>query len=109
MMACDSAVSRVITAGASQPLDVGRATRVVTPAQREALAVRDGGCVGCRAPVAWTEAHHVIHWIDHGPTDLDNLILVCWRCHRNIHDHHWQPTRTPHGHWNLRAPPVLRR
>jgi Domain of unknown function (DUF222) len=29
----------------SQPLDVGRASRVVTPAQRSALAVRDGGWV----------------------------------------------------------------
>jgi hypothetical protein len=49
----------------AQPLDVGRSTRVVTPAQRQALAVRDGGCVfpGCGRPVGWCEAHHVRHWL----------------------------------------------
>jgi hypothetical protein len=56
----------------------------------------------------WCEAHHVVHWIDHGPTDLDNLVLVCWRCHRNIHDHHWQPIRAPDGRWTLRSPPPRR-
>src|SRR4030095_3837100 len=63
----------------SRPLDVGRATRVVTPAQRQALAVRDGGCVfpGCSRPLAWCEGHHVRHWLDGGPTDLANLALVC--------------------------------
>lgn len=66
-LVCDPAITRVVTAGASQPLDVGRASRVVTVAQRRALAVRDGGCVGCHAPVAWCEAHHIRHWVDNGP------------------------------------------
>ncbi len=57
MLACDSGITRVITMGASQPIDVGRETRVVTVAQRRGLAVRDGGCIGCRAPVAWCQAH----------------------------------------------------
>ena len=41
----------------TQPLEVGRATRVVSPAQRTALAVRDGGCryPGCDRPVAWCD------------------------------------------------------
>jgi hypothetical protein len=50
-LACDAGVCRVITNGPSQILDAGRSTRTVTPVQRRALAVRDGGCVGCRAPV----------------------------------------------------------
>jgi uncharacterized protein DUF222/HNH endonuclease len=103
-LACDSAITQVITTGASQPLDLGRATRVVSVAQRRALAVRDGGCVGCRAPAAWSQAHHAIFRTDHGPTDLDNLILVCWRCHHNIHERHWQPIRAPNGHWSLHPP-----
>ncbi len=57
MLACDSGITRVITKGASQPIDIGRETRVVTPGQRRGLAVRDGGCIGCRAPVAWCQAH----------------------------------------------------
>jgi hypothetical protein len=55
----------------SQPLDVGRASRVVTPAQRSALAVRDGGCVfpDCHRPLAWCEGHHLVHWLDGGRPD----------------------------------------
>jgi hypothetical protein len=43
----------------SQPLDVGRTHRVIQPAQRNALVVRDGGCVvpGCDRPPPWCEGH----------------------------------------------------
>ncbi len=55
----------------TQPLEVGRATRVVAAAQRAALAVRDGGCrfPGCDRPPAWCEAHHLRHWVHGGTTD----------------------------------------
>jgi alpha-D-ribose 1-methylphosphonate 5-triphosphate synthase subunit PhnG len=72
----------------TQPLEVGRATRVVSPAQRTALAVRDGGCrfPGCDRPPAWCEAHHLRHWLHGGPTDLGNLVLLCWTHHRAVHE-----------------------
>jgi hypothetical protein len=72
----------------TQPLEVGRATRVVSPAQRAALAVRDGGCrfPGCDRPPAWCEAHHLRHWLHGGPTDLANLALVCRAHHRAVHE-----------------------
>ena len=56
----------------TQPLEVGRTSRVVTAAQRAALVVRDGGCAlaGCDRPPAWCEAHHLRHWLHGGPTDL---------------------------------------
>ncbi len=59
--------------GPTQPLELGRTTRVVTAAQRAALVVRDGGCVvaGCQRPPAWCEAHHLVQWLHGGPTDLD--------------------------------------
>lgn len=47
------------------------ASRVVTVAQRRALIVRDRGCVGCSAPAAWAEAHHIKHWANLGPTNLE--------------------------------------
>jgi Domain of unknown function (DUF222)/HNH endonuclease len=103
-LACDAEICRIITNDPSQILDAGRTTRTVTPAQRRALAVRDKGCVGCRAPTSWCKAHHVIHWIDDGPTDLDNLVLLCWRCHRDVHEHGWQPIRGPNGRWTLHPP-----
>ena len=103
-LACDAGICRVITNGRSQILDAGRSTRTVTPAQRRALVVRDGGCVGCRAPAAWCEAHHIVHWIDLGPTDLDNLCLLCARCHRNVHERGWWLARGPDDRWRLHPP-----
>jgi hypothetical protein len=90
----------------SRPLDVGRATRVVTPAQRSALAVRDGGCVfpGCSRPLAWCEGHHVRHWLDGGPTDLDNLALVCRAHHRAVHEGGWRLIRGPDGQFSATPP-----
>jgi Domain of unknown function (DUF222) len=89
----------------SQPLDVGRATRVVSPAQRAALAVRDGGCVvpGCDRPLAWCDAHHLWHWIDGGPTDLWNLALVCRAHHRQVHEGGWHLARSPDGRFTAAA------
>jgi hypothetical protein len=65
----------VLGGAPTQPLEVGRATRVVSPAQRSALTVRDGGCrfPGCDRPVAWCDAHHhAVHeggWQLHGHPD----------------------------------------
>jgi hypothetical protein len=107
-LVCDAGVCRVLTNGSSQILDAGRSTRTVTLAQRRALVVRDGGCVGCRAPVGWCEAHHVIYWLDFGPTDLDNLVLLCWGCHRDVHERGWHPIRGPDGHWRVHPPSEIR-
>jgi hypothetical protein len=81
----------------SQPLDVGRATRVISPAQRAALAVRDRGCVypNCDRPLAWCDAHHLWHRIDDGPTNLENLAMVCRAHHRTVHEGGWPLTRDP--------------
>jgi Domain of unknown function (DUF222)/HNH endonuclease len=93
----------------TQPLEVGRTSRVVQPAQRAALAVRDNGCVfpGCQRPQAWCEAHHLRHWLHGGPTDLANLALVCRAHHRAIHEGGWRLQRQPDG--QLTATPPHRR
>jgi hypothetical protein len=90
----------------SRPLDVGRSTRVVQPAQRAALAVRDGGCVfpDCDRPLAWCEGHHLWHWIDGGSTDLANLALLCRAHHRAVHEGGWQLTRGPDGRFTATPP-----
>jgi hypothetical protein len=86
-LACDAQVTRVVTDARSVPLEVGRVTKVVSPALRRALAVRDGGCrfPGCERPPGWTDAHHVKHWADGGETGLSNLVLLCRPHHRVIH------------------------
>jgi hypothetical protein len=93
----------------SQPLEVGRATRVVSPAQRAALIVRDGGCVvpDCDRPPPWCDAHHLVHWLDGGPTDLPNLALLCRAHHRAVHEGGWRLIRDPDG--GLIASPPHRR
>jgi hypothetical protein len=85
--ACDASVTRVITDARSQPLDVGRRTKVVPAPIRRAVAVRDRGCrfPGCERPPGWCDAHHVRHWADGGETALGNLILLCRPHHRTIH------------------------
>jgi hypothetical protein len=90
----------------TQPLEVGRTSRVVTPAQRAALVVRDGGCVvaGCDRPPAWCEAHHLRHWLHGGPTDLANLALLCRAHHRAVHEGGWQLTRDPDGRLTATPP-----
>jgi hypothetical protein len=101
----------VLGGAPSQPLDVGRTSRVVSPAQRTALAVRDGGCVfpDCDRPLAWCEAHHLWHWLHGGPTDLDNLALLCRAHHRAVHEGGWQLTRAPDGRLTATPPHRSRR
>jgi hypothetical protein len=86
-VACDGSIRRVVMAGRSEPLDVGRRTAVVSPALRRAVIVRDQGCrfPGCDRPHSWCDAHHVVHWADGGPTALANLVLLCRRHHRMVH------------------------
>lgn len=95
-LGCDATVCRIVTRGASMPLDVGRTTRVVPAAIRTAVTVRDRTCVfpGCDRPPSWCDAHHIIHWADGGDTCLDNVVLLCRRHHRLIHEDDWMITGT---------------
>ena len=90
----------------SQPLWLGHKYRHATVAQRIALAVRDKGCVGCSASNSFCQAHHVIWWEDGGPTDIDNLCLLCSDCHhKQVHERGAQLTRGPDGKFTLEPPP----
>jgi hypothetical protein len=86
-LACDADLMRVVLAGASQPLDVGRRTKIVSPALRRAVIVRDRTCrfPSCERPHTWCDAHHVRHWADGGETSLANLLLLCRPHHRLVH------------------------
>ncbi|WP_050347781.1 HNH endonuclease signature motif containing protein [Arsenicicoccus sp. oral taxon 190] len=88
-LSCGAAITPVVLGEAGQPLAVGRTRRLATAGQRTVLAARDGGCSfpGCTRPPSWTEAHHIVHWADGGPTDVTNLALLCGRHHRFIHQH----------------------
>jgi hypothetical protein len=85
-MTCDAQVCAVFAKNL-EVLDMGRTQRLPNRAQRRALMARDGGCrfPGCHER-RYVEAHHVIHWVDGGLTDLDNLVLLCWHHHHAVHE-----------------------
>ncbi len=84
---CDATVTRIVLSPASQPLDVGRATRVVPAGMRRAVAVRDRHCQwpGCDVPAAWCDVHHLRHWSRGGVTALHNLVMLCGWHHTQLH------------------------
>ncbi len=117
--------------GVVDELDLGRTTRFANRAQRRALAVRDGGCgfPGCDRPHRYCDAHHIIWWEHDGPTDLDNLVLLCRFHHVVVHsglyridtidhrpvfsvadpdDHEWTGP-TLHENWHRHEPHSHRR
>ncbi len=85
-------------------IDVGRKTRTIPPAIRRALDHRDEGCrfPGCRRK--FCDAHHIEHWADGGETKLDNLILLCRRHHRALHEGHFKVRRLPDGELRFYSP-----
>ncbi len=93
---CDADITRIVADADSQPLDVGRTVRTVTPAIRRALDHRDNGCTwtGCDAPPGWCDAHHIKHWADGGDTSLQNMTLLCRRHHTATHEGR-QPRHRP--------------
>jgi hypothetical protein len=107
-MACDCNLTRVLLSADSAVIDVGRSTRRIKPAIRRALNVRDGGCrwPGCDRPASWSEGHHFVHWTKDGPTNLPNLVLLCYRHHWMVHEGKWQLVKTDDGRW-LAIPPQM--
>ncbi|WP_375489963.1 DUF222 domain-containing protein [uncultured Jatrophihabitans sp.] len=87
----DAAIVPIVVDHHGAVLFCGRTKRLATPALRYALAARDGGCCfpGCERPAAWCEAHHIREWTDGGPTDIDNLCLLCRYHHRQFARHGW--------------------
>lgn len=90
-LACDAQIVPMILGGASQPVDVGRARRLFSGPMRRALVVRDKGCAFplCDRPALWCDAHHMVSWLDGGPTSVANGVLLCRHHHRLIHCGKW--------------------
>ena len=82
----DDRLVGAIFGGNGQPLWLGRMERLANLAQYVAVALRDRGCVLCRAPMHRCRLHHVDEWdLDEGPTDIENLVALCGNCHRWLH------------------------
>ncbi|MXW94590.1 MAG: DUF222 domain-containing protein [Acidimicrobiaceae bacterium] len=104
MLAAQAKILPAIFSAEGDPLWLGRADRHASAGQRIALAARDGGCVNCAAPAGGGEPHHIEWFSRGGPTDIDNLALLCERCHHLVHDDGWQ-LHSDNGRLRLQPPP----
>ena len=105
MFACDAQIIPAVLGTEGEILDMGRSKRLITPGLRDYLHARDKGCSypGCSAPPSWCDGHHIIHWARGGPTDRDNLALLCRHHHTVVHRHDHTATVDDDGvHWTRR-------
>ncbi|MDO5534667.1 MAG: DUF222 domain-containing protein, partial [Propionibacteriaceae bacterium] len=105
-LCCDADLTPVVLGTDSEILDVGRTHRLVTPAIRRALTLRDGGCTfpGCQTPNEQCDAHHIIPWWDGGTTSLSNLVLLCPHHHGLVEPPRFF-TGPPPDRWEVRLTP----
>ena len=98
-LACTAKILPAVLDGHRLPLDLGRAKRLFTPAQRKALLIRDQTCraEGCDTPGTWCDAHHLDPWHTGGPTDLTNAVLLCSHHHHRVHEVGYRTDRLPNG------------
>jgi len=103
-LACDAEILPAVFGSDSQLLNLGMSARTASVGQRVSLAERDGGCRGCGASAEFCVAHHIIHWAALGPTDLDNLMLLCSRCHHLVHEGGYTVHKGPDARYVIIAP-----
>jgi len=92
-LSCDGSVVEVAHDTKGEVLDVGRRRRTIPPALRRALEARDRGCRFPGCGLRFTDAHHMKHWADGGETKLENLVLLCAKHHRLLHEEGWSVER----------------
>ncbi|GAA0357202.1 hypothetical protein GCM10009530_03030 [Microbispora corallina] len=104
-LARTSKLVRMVVNAKGQILDMGRAVRLATPAQRQAIVTRYATCYveGCPIPADMAEVDHVTGWADGGTTDLDHLAPACGWHNRDkaVHPERYLPRRNDDGTWTL--------
>ncbi|HVF20986.1 MAG TPA: DUF222 domain-containing protein [Mycobacteriales bacterium] len=109
-LCCDARYQRLVLGPDGVPINLGRITRDISPAQRRLLHLLDGGCRagGCTKPAHATDAHHIRWWRFGGRTDLENLVLLCEYHHYLIHILGWTLDMDPGRVVTLTSPDGLR-
>jgi hypothetical protein len=104
-LCCDGDAVVIVENEEGEPLSVGRKTRTVPTAIKRALQARDKGCVfpGCHHR-RFVDAHHIRHWSAGGETSLDNLMLLCSRHHRLVHEGGFRIERDYQNRWFFKRP-----
>ena len=98
-IAGEAEIVPTVCAAGGRPLHLGRTRRLATTAQTFALVARDGGCSfpGCDVRPEWCDRHHIQDWLSGGPTDIDNLTLLCRYHHTHFAATGWTCTLNPAG------------
>lgn len=97
-LCCEAAIIPAVLNGDGEPLDVGRASRLATAAQRRAIYTMYRSCAfpGCHVGVDRCEMHHAHDWLANGGTDIDNLVPLCCKHHHLVHEGGWTLTLGEH-------------
>lgn len=105
-ISCGATLTRLIMAGDSVILDMGRKTRFATPNQQRAIRIRDGGCIfpSCDRPAQWCDIHHINSFAGGGRTDVASMVCLCRRHHTLIHNSKWTIATNPDGTYAVRHP-----
>ena len=103
-LACDA--SRVVMRHAPEGriTEVGVRRRTIPPSLRRGLQHRDQGCRFPGCGLRYTQGHHIRYWAQGGPTKLSNLVLLCRRHHRSVHEEGYQVERLADGELRFRHP-----
>ena len=103
---CGATLRRLVMAGDSVILDMGRKTRFATPSQTRAIRIRDRGCIfpSCDRPPQWGDIHHIDAWETGGHTDVARMCCLCRRHHTLIHNSQWTITIEPDGSFKVTHP-----
>ncbi|MEL7451181.1 MAG: DUF222 domain-containing protein [Pseudomonadota bacterium] len=102
---CDASRRFVAIDKAGEPVNIGRKSRTIPPPMRRALLLRDGGCrfPGC-THTHFVDGHHIIHWADGGETSLENLVTLCRRHHRLVHEGGFDVSRIGPNQFQFTSP-----
>jgi uncharacterized protein DUF222/HNH endonuclease len=95
---CNARIQAVVERPDGGVVGLGRLSREPSGWMMRQLRHRDGGCrfPGCDAR-RFTQAHHIEWWSKGGPTELENLVLICSFHHKLVHEHGWSIERAEGG------------
>ena len=105
---CNARIKGVVFSSEGVPLWHGHTKRLATKAQMNALRARYGACGGCGVDMWICQGHHVEAVLRGGRTDIDNMMLLCWACHHNVHHHGWREVPDGRGLYTIEPPERIR-
>ena len=105
---CNARIKGVVFSHEGLPLWHSHAKRLATKAQMSALRALYGACGGCGADMWVCQGHHIRPVSQGGPTNIDNMMLLCWACHQKVHHHGWRVVPDGRGLYTIAPPERIR-